>query len=120
MTTKRRKTSRELKEILLDEGEEVMRAVISAAKDGNNINPNHHPASQHKVWEALIPILQNTAEATKLKAKTNEEVLKLLALGTITVQEAKEMVSLLALINGEGDGPTENKIIIEIAKGGAT
>ena len=109
---------------LLEKGETVLLSVISAAIDGKSINPTHHPDSQNKVWEAIIPILQNTAESKKIAAKTNADVLNLVSKGDITLAEAKEMVSLLALINspelsGEDSNNTK-KLIIEIATGGAT
>jgi len=114
----------ELRLALLEKGETVLLSVISAAIDGKSINPTHHPDSQNKVWEAIIPILQNTAESKKIAAKTNADVLNLVSKGDITLAEAKEMVSLLALINspelsGEDSNNTK-KLIIEIATGGAT
>lgn len=112
-------TAADLRHKLLQEGESVLLAVIEAAKDGNSIHPNYHPPSQDKVWNALIPILQNTAAKDKINAKTNAEVLALVSKGEISISEAKEMVSLLALINGTQleDNGDNQKIIIEIARG---
>lgn len=104
---------------LLTEGEPVLLSVIAAAKDGNAINPNYHPASQTMVWDALIPILQNTAELKKISAKSTADVLKLLQTGSVSVKDAKEIIALLNLVSGVPTGDEGQKIVIEIAKGEA-
>lgn len=112
-------TAAQLRKKLLSEGEDIILSVIAAAKDGNTIHPNYHPNSRDKVWDAIIPILQSTAAKDKINAKTNADVLSLVSKGDISISEAKEMVSLLALINGTelGDNKDNQRIIIEIAKG---
>lgn len=125
-TTTTTTTSKErlLKESLLKNGADVLLAVISQAKDGSSRHPNAHPASQNKVWDALIPILQKVAERESIVAASNADVLNLLKLGKVNVDEAKELVAILAIVNSpetsSGSGDVAKKLIIEIASGGAT
>ena len=117
-------TERQLKETLLEEGKDVLLAVIEQARDGNTRHPNAHPSSQIKVWDALMPILQRVSEREKIVAQSNADVLELLKKGAVNITEAKELVALLTLMNNtvgddENDSAETKKIIIEIATGGA-
>ena len=117
-------TERDLKETLLDKGKDVLLAVIEQAKDGATRHPNAHPASQIKVWDALMPILQRVSEREKIVAQSNADVIELLKKGAVNIAEAKELVALLTLMNNtlgdeEKDAAETKKIIIEIATGGA-
>lgn len=115
------KSPKELKNLLLSEAEEVIRSVVSAAKDGSEVNPGYDPIAQRLVWDAVIPMIQNLSEKDKLIAKNTDDILQLLADGDITVQEAKDLVFMVNMINNPTGTPEEgegvSKLIIEIEDG---
>ena len=78
------------------------------------INPVHHA----KFVEAILALIKADTDIQKIQVKNTADVLTAIGKGQMTIVDAKEMVSLFAMINGDVGKPEENsRIIIEIAKG---
>lgn len=81
------------------------------------INTLNHP----KIVDAMLDLIKAESDIQKIQVKNTADVLDAIAKGKMSIQDAARMVSLLAIINGEvGDSKETNKIVIEIATGGAT
>ncbi len=79
-----------------------------------------HTGNRKLMVGILLDLIKVETDIQKIQAKNSADVLKAVAAGSMNIKDAKEMVSLLAMIDGKtGDTEVNNKIIIEIAKGEA-
>jgi hypothetical protein len=63
-----------------------------------NPDPSYKTMSdnaQNKIFDALVPIIQSTADVQKLEVKNAQAVIKLLQSGTVSVNDAVKLMSLI-------------------------
>lgn len=75
-----------------------------------------------KLLDELFPMLQAVQVNAKIEAETTKDVIALIGKGKISMTEALQLINIIKAADPENAANAEdsNKIIIEIAQGGAT
>lgn len=96
MTEKQPITKELLRQYILIEGANAIRAVSDRAKgkvkqamDQSDIK------SQDMLFNAVIPILQQAGDLKKIEVTTVKEVVRAISKGEITIVEAKELIKMI-------------------------
>lgn len=126
MVTKTKKTddlpsmsAAELKNYFLNAGKPVIDKIIGyATRTDTSTTWNQMYENQHLVFKAIMPILQQAQDIQRIEALSIDHVLKLLSSGTIGVDDAVKLMSVLktkAIMEGElgedDDGHTLNIVL---------
>jgi len=110
-----------IKQDFIKQGQKVLEYELALAVgdnislDPSEINVQSHP----KIINTMLDLIKADTDIQKIQVKNTADILNAISKGDMNIKDAKEMVSLLALINGDtGDESNDTKkIIIEIAQG---
>jgi len=110
-----------VKQDFIKQGQKVLEYELALAVgdnislDPSEINVEFHP----KIINTMLELIKADTDIQKIQVKNTADILNAISKGQMNINDAKEMVSLLALINGDtGDESNDTKkIIIEIAQG---
>lgn len=115
-------TIKDVKKEFIAEGRKILQHELAVATGGKSeldvskISNVHHA----KFVGAMLDLIRAEVDIQKINAKNTADILEAMAKGELDIRDAKELVSLFALINGDiGDEEDRNILVIEIAKGGA-
>lgn len=113
----------ELKQMLLQEAEDILRNVCRRAR-GEQTDARIHPESERLVWNALVPILSSVDDTVPLARLTDGSIedrvnyiLEQVALGRITINQGKKLLELLQAGFGhlsEEDLESAKKLIVNV------
>ena len=84
----------ELRKELVETTSFVVEQMVEQAKDTKFENRTQARQAQAKIWDAVIPMMQQLGDARKLEANNAKDVLKLLGAGKITIIEAERLMSM--------------------------
>lgn len=76
-------------------------------------------ANTPKLLDELFPMLHEIQVTNKIEAETTKDVIALIKTGKVSLSEAMQLINIIKAADSESTLDTENKIVIEIAKGGA-
>lgn len=119
------KTIKEVREEFITKGSKLLSDRVSTAIGEQNMDKitrysAHNGKDQDDIVRTMMELIKAESDIKKIQVKNTADVLKALSSGDMSIRDAKEMVVLLAMINGEtGDPESTQKIIIQIAEGGA-
>lgn len=112
-----------VKQKFIEEGQKVLQYELDlAVGNAPSLHAGKINTAKHAVIVAtMLELIKADTDIQKINVKNTADILKAIGEGKITITDAKEMVSLLALIDGKTeDNVVSDKLIIEIARGGAT
>jgi len=90
-------TKEALRQYLLIEGANAIRAISDRANgvQNNTLNSSGDKRAQDKLFNAVLPILQQAGDLQKIESETVAEVIKAVAEGNMTIQDAQEMIKVI-------------------------
>ena len=92
--------AKELRKILLEESADIVREKVAQAKgiSGPLGHTSHtgQKKEQEKIWEVLVPIIQQAGDAQRIEAESVHDVIGLLKDGAITFTEARQLMDMLS------------------------
>jgi len=111
---------KDVKQEFIEKGRQVLSYELDSAV-GNKLelNPGEINIKGHsRIIDTMLELIKADTDILKIQVKNTADILAAISKGQISISDAKEMVSLIAMINGEvGSSEDTNRLIIEIASG---
>ena len=92
--------AKDLRKILLEDAADIVREKVAQAKgESGPLGYSTHTGQkkeQDKIWEVLVPIIQQAGDSQRIEAESVHDVIGLLKDGTVTFAEGKQLMDMLS------------------------
>ncbi len=92
--------AKQLRQILLNEAEDIVKEKIAQAKGKSgplgHTSHTNMKKEQDKIWDVLVPIIQQANDTQRVEAESTHDVIGLLKEGTVSFAEAKDLMHMLS------------------------
>lgn len=97
----------QIRQAMLDRAPAVIDEILNRAISGKR-NLYCNETELYKVWDAVVPMIQQVGDHRKIEAQTCADVIKALGKGQVTVDEALKLMQMLRI-------QSESELLPEIA-----
>jgi hypothetical protein len=92
----------EMRHLLLTNSKDVILQIVANAKGedgplGKEAWGKYAEASQKKIWDAVIPMLQQAGDLQKVTASNHSGIIQCLKDGVISIKDAKELMGIVQM-----------------------
>lgn len=89
-------TAARIRKSFLPQAEQILNQYVDLALDNSPENKTLSDKAKEKIFDALVPVIQQAGDMRAIDASNTADILALLSKGQITLAEAKDLMHIIS------------------------